>query len=76
MTTPMCPNGHGPMVLIEHPSALQASQGEWWKCAPAPVGFSCLSVVLYPSDEALRSGTVASPKPAEPEQDDLFGDAS
>ena len=69
MTAPMCPNGHGPMVLISQPSALQASQGEWWKCAPAPLGFSCSSVVLYPSDEALRSGTVAV---AHPEQDVLL----
>ena len=60
MSTPMCPNGHGSMVLIEQPSVLQASQGEWWKCAPGPLGDSCSSFVLYPSEEALRSGTVAA----------------
>jgi len=65
MSTPLCPNGHGSMILVERPSALQASQGEWWRCAPGPLGDSCSSSVLYPSDEALRSGTVAAAHPAQ-----------
>lgn len=48
---PQCPNWHGAMVRRENPTPEAAGQGTWWDCVPGPVGRTCLSSVLVPSEQ-------------------------
>lgn len=70
--TPLCPHGHGPMVLRDMSKATYEQKfcGIWHDCPPGPPGQTCMSSHLTPSAELIAQ---LSEQSAAAEQLTLFG---